>query len=177
MRKLAASAGAGADNAEGGLVTMWNTMLGMSTRTMPAMFGDGELVSVIEGNLLGRSRGLKRVENGSNMSSLKFIFLPNVCGLWQDGGVFKPGGRQELIPSSSDCFPMARIRSGSNLIRRRPSWKRMSIRGSRRMIRAENGSVDDDQLRSSTSRISRNNWPLMVILSGAAAATGQETNR
>ena len=84
MRKLAASAGAGADNAEGGLVTMWNTMSGMSTRTMPAMFGDGELVSVIEGNLLGRSRGLKRVENGSNMSSLKFVFLPNVCGLWQD---------------------------------------------------------------------------------------------
>ena len=84
LRKLAASAGAGADNAEGGLVTMWNTMSGMSTRTMPAMFGDGELVSVIEGNLLGRSRGLKRVENGSNMSSLKFIFLPNVCGLWQD---------------------------------------------------------------------------------------------
>ena len=55
LRKLAASAGAGADNAEGGLVTMWNTMSGMSTRTMPAMFGDGELVSVIEGNLLGRS--------------------------------------------------------------------------------------------------------------------------
>ena len=55
MRKLAASAGAGADNAEGGLVTMWNTMSGMSTCTMPAMFGDGELVSVIEGNLLGRS--------------------------------------------------------------------------------------------------------------------------
>ena len=62
-------------------------------------------------------------------------------GLLADG-VLKPGGRQELIPSSSDCFPMLGIRRGSSLIRRTPSWKRMS----RRMIRAENGSVDDDQL-------------------------------
>ena len=88
LRKLAASAGAGADNAEGGLVTMRSTMWGMSTGTMPAMFGDGSLVSVIEGNLLGRSQGLKRPENGSDMASLEFVFLPNVCesevGLWED---------------------------------------------------------------------------------------------
>ena len=70
-------------------------------------------------------------------------------------GVLKPGGRQELIPSSSDCFPMLGIRRGSSLIRKTASWKR--IRGSRRTIRAEKGSE------WMTSR-SRNNWPLMVIL-------------
>ena len=88
--------------------------------TMRAMSGHGELVNAIEGNLPGRSQGLKWPENCSNMSKVfSSLHSRQTCVrvreriLMADGGLSKPGGRQQLIPSNSDCFPMVRRSGGS----------------------------------------------------------------
>ena len=88
--------------------------------TMRAMSGHSELVNAIEGNLPGRSQGLKWPENCSNMSKVfSSLHSRQTCVrvreriLMADGGLSKPGGRQQLIPSNSDCFPMVRRSGGS----------------------------------------------------------------
>ena len=90
--------------------------------TMRAMSGHGELVNAIEGNLPGRSQGLKWPENCSNMSKVfSSLHSRQTCVrvreriLMADGGLSKPGGRQQLIPSNSDCFPMVRRSGGSGI--------------------------------------------------------------